>query len=139
MGDPSLQTQTTEQFAALAKDGTLLLNCKLAPSLDPHIKKYLLNPDNNRMDPARDLIRLEKSRPALAKLDISPTLSNTRPIGSILIDNNLFGRYQGEITIALRDLPVEPKTNNIGHVTPESIGLLPFVKPGQALQLRQHH
>lgn len=139
IGDPSLQTQTTEQFATFAKDGMLLLDCKLSQNLDPCIQKHLLHPDNNRMDPARDLIRLEKSRPALAKCSIAPIPSNTRPIGSILVDNNLFGRYQGEITIALRNLPVEPKTNNIGQITPESIAIIPFIKPGQALQLRPHN
>ncbi|EUJ21952.1 outer surface protein [Listeria grandensis FSL F6-0971] len=136
IGDPSLQTQTAEQFATFTKNDMLLLDCKLASNLDPSIQKHLLTPDNNRMDPARDLIRLEKSRPALAKLDIAPTSSNVRPIGSILIDNNLFGRYRGEVTIAIRDLPSEPKTNNIGHIAPESIALLPFIKPGQAFQLR---
>ncbi|MBA3927440.1 MupG family TIM beta-alpha barrel fold protein [Listeria rustica] len=139
IGDPALQSQTTEQFAAFAKDNTLLLDCQLAPNLDPRIQKHLLKPDNNRMDPARDLIRLEKSRPALAKIDISPTLSNTRPIGSILIDNNLFGRYQGEITIALCDLPIESKINNIGRITPDSIAILPFIKPGQTFQLRPNN
>lgn len=139
IGDPALQARTTEQFAAFAKDGMLLLDCQLAPNLDPHIQKHLLKPDNNRMDPARDLIRLEKSRPALAKIDIPPIPSNKRPIGSILIDNNQFGRYQGEITIALRDLPAEQKTNTIGQVIPESIAILPFIKPGQAIQLRQQN
>ncbi|WP_430535563.1 MupG family TIM beta-alpha barrel fold protein [Listeria rocourtiae] len=136
IGDPSLQTKTTEQFAAFAKEQTILLDCELSNGLDSRIQQHLLKPDNNRMDPARDLIRLEKSRPALGKIDIAPIPTNTRPIGSILIDNQLFGRYQGEITIATCDLPNEPKSNTIGQLTPDSIAILPFIKPGQVLRLR---
>ncbi|MBC1500807.1 DUF871 domain-containing protein [Listeria weihenstephanensis] len=139
IGDPSLQPSTTDQFQAFQQNSTLLLDCQLDNDLDPQIQQHLLSPDNNRMDPARDLIRLEKSRPALAHLNIPAIPSRACPTGSIMIDNALFGRYQGEITIALRDLPAESKSNIIGQLDPAAIQILPFIQPGQIIQLRLHN
>lgn len=135
IGDPALRNETTQQFAAYAKDGTIMLDCVLTEMLAPELVKQLHSTDRNRMDPARDLIRLENSRPALSHFEIQPTSKNTRPVGTITVDNVLFGRYQGEICITCKDLPVDLKSNNIGCLTKQAILLLPFIKPGQSVKL----
>ncbi|MBC2189251.1 MupG family TIM beta-alpha barrel fold protein [Listeria booriae] len=135
IGDPALLPETTQQFASYAKEGTILLECVVTETLAPELMKQLTSLDRNRMDPARDLIRLESSRPALSHLEIHPTNKNTRLAGTITVDNVLFGRYQGEISIVRKDLPAEVKSNTIGYVTAQAMLLLPFIQPGQSIQL----
>ncbi|MBC1373337.1 DUF871 domain-containing protein [Listeria booriae] len=135
IGDPALRPETTQQFATYSKNGTIRLDCIFTETLAPELVKQLTSIDRNRMDPARDLIRLENSRPALSHLEIQPIHKNTRPSGAITVDNVLFGRYQGEISIARKDLPADPKTNTIGHLTDQARLFLPFIGPGQRIQL----
>ena len=42
-----------------------------------------------------------------------------RKKGSITIDNELYGRYAGEMQIATHDLPVDEKVNVVGMVVEE--------------------
>ncbi|MBC2257224.1 MupG family TIM beta-alpha barrel fold protein [Listeria booriae] len=135
IGDPALRPETTKQFAAYAKDNTIALDCVITEALAPELTKQLTSADRNRMDPARDLIRLENSRPALSRFEIKPISKNTRPAGAITVDNVLFGRYQGEISIVRKNLPADSKTNNIGYLTEQARLLVPFIRPGQPIKL----
>ena len=40
------------------------------------------------------------------------------------------GRYEGELEIARVDLPGGERMNVAGHITPEAMELLPFIKRG---------
>lgn len=53
----------------------------------------------------------------------------------ITMDNDLYGRYRGEVQITLNDLPADERVNVIGKVIPEDILLLSFIKPGQGIKL----
>lgn len=55
--------------------------------------------------------------------------------GDLLIDNNDYGRYKGELQIALRDFEVTDKTNIVGHITPSDLPLLAYLKPNDAFKL----
>ena len=58
-----------------------------------------------------------------------------RKKGSITIDNELYGRYAGEMQVAVHDLPVDEKVNVVGMVVEEDISLLPYVGAGKMFQL----
>lgn len=56
---------------------------------------------------------------------------NSKPIkkGDILICNNNFGQYRGEVQIALRDMENDGDRNIVGSLKKESQFLLDFIKP----------
>lgn len=60
-----------------------------------------------------------------------PLHTTARPIGTVTIDNNRYGRYQGEVQITKTDLPADEKVNVIGHVVGDDLALLPYIEGGQ--------
>ena len=88
----------------------------------------------NRLDPARDVIRSVESREE-NKVILQPMNATLRKKGSITIDNELYGRYAGEMQVAIHDLPVDEKVNVVGMVVEEDMSLLPFVGAGKMFQL----
>jgi uncharacterized protein len=81
-----------------------------------------------RPDFARDVLRLMDTRREEA---VVPESTNERTLGTITMDNDLYGRYRGEVQIALRDLPADERVNVIGQVISEDHPLLSLVQPGQ--------
>lgn len=57
--------------------------------------------------------------------------------GTIMIDNDLYTRYKGELQIALKTFSVSEKTNSVGQLTEESLLILDFMKPKQHFFLRK--
>ncbi|MGQ0453010.1 phospho-sugar glycosidase domain-containing protein, partial [Bacillus sp. SS-TM] len=57
----------------------------------------------NRLDPARDVIRSVESREG-NRVVLQPMHTIVRKKGSITIDNELYGRYAGEMQVAINDL-----------------------------------
>lgn len=55
--------------------------------------------------------------------------------GDILIDNDLYGRYKGELQIALKEFTISPKVNKVGRISPDYLPLLGFIKPWQEFKL----
>ena len=88
----------------------------------------------NRLDPARDVIRSVESREE-NKVVLQPLHTIARKKGSITIDNELYGRYAGEMQIVIKDLPKDEKVNVVGMVVEEDVSLLPYVGAGKKFQL----
>lgn len=57
--------------------------------------------------------------------------------GDILIDNDLYGRYSGELQIALKDFEVSEKTNVVGKIKEYELPLLDYIKPNDQFRLRR--
>lgn len=74
-----------------------------------------------RPDFSRDVLRLMDTR---STESVVPKNTLARPIGSITMDNDRYGRYRGEVQITLRDLPADERVNVIGQVIEEDIPLL---------------
>lgn len=89
----------------------------------------------NRLDPeARDVIRSVESREE-NKVALQPMNTISRKRGSITIDNELYGRYAGEMQVVVNDLPVDEKVNVVGMVVEEDVPLLPYIGAGKNFQL----
>lgn len=83
----------------------------------------------NRPDVAADVVRSSQSRIVLKDEAIGPLNNNVkRPIGTITIDNDKYGRYAGEIQITKKDLPADERVNVLGKIKDETIPLLEFIK-----------
>ncbi|WP_025950834.1 MupG family TIM beta-alpha barrel fold protein [Geobacillus thermocatenulatus] len=87
----------------------------------------------NRRDAARDVIRSAESRRTFAwpQEALHPIEPAPRPIGSVTIDNERYGRYAGELQITLTDLPADDNVNVIGRVISEDVPLLRHIQGGR--------
>lgn len=56
--------------------------------------------------------------------------------GTVIIDNDLYGRYKGELHIVIKELELSPKANIVGTIHPEDWPLVSFLKPWQAFRLK---
>lgn len=135
LGDPEMSEHALRQFSSWKK-GQFLLHAH--PKTDDlTLLQAVALPQSNRLDEARDCIRSQESRiQHLLKLPVLPTNHSVpRPTGSITVDNQLYGRYQGEIQITKHDLPADPKVNVIGKVVSEDLPLLHFIQGGAKFQI----
>lgn len=82
---------------------------------------------------------LRSTMPRVVYKDASVPARSDRAIpvgrGDILIDNDLYGRYKGELQIALKEFSISPKVNKVGRISPDYLPLLRFIKPWQEFKL----
>ena len=91
-------------------------------------KIVLEEPHFYRGDVSEYMIRSTQSRVKYKTEDFKP--HNTRAIkrGDLLIDNEQYGQYKGELQIALKDMVNTGKTNVVGRVVEEEIFLLDYLQ-----------
>ncbi|MBL1703925.1 DUF871 family protein, partial [Klebsiella pneumoniae] len=121
------------QEIASASRGVIPLRYKSLIT-DKEVLKLVEQVHTNRLDPARDVIRSVESREG-NKVVLQPMHAIARKKGSITIDNELYGRYAGEMQIVVHDLAVDEKVNVVGMVIEEDVSLLPYVSSGKMFQL----
>lgn len=56
-------------------------------------------------------------------------------VGDLLILNDTYGQYKGELQIALKARKADSRINIVGHVAAEELVLLPYLKPFQNFKL----
>ncbi|MDK6371125.1 MupG family TIM beta-alpha barrel fold protein [Aerococcus urinae] len=83
-----------------------------------------------RGDISHYVIRSSNSRVKYGNSDIKPIKQSKKVHkGDIMIDNNLYKRYKGELQIALTPFEVSDKTNIVGQIDSDYIPLLENLKP----------
>lgn len=82
-----------------------------------------------RGDVSEYMLRSTMTRVVYASEDIPA--ANTRDLkrGDVVIVNNHYGRYKGELHIVLRDMPNDGRKNVIGHLPEYEQILLDYAKP----------
>ncbi|QVY61333.1 MupG family TIM beta-alpha barrel fold protein [Cytobacillus gottheilii] len=85
-----------------------------------------------RPDFARDVLRFMNTRTA-QPIPAANTIE--RKTGCITADNEKYGRYNGEVSITLRDLPADERVNIIGRIRESDIEVLRFIKPKHKIKL----
>ncbi|WP_078382264.1 DUF871 domain-containing protein [Sutcliffiella halmapala] len=132
IGDRSIKDATWKQFMKYQED-IILIYCE-SLSLSEEERSILQMKHRNRMDPARDVIRSESSRfyAQKGRINIEPNNQIPRTKGTITIDNSNYGRYVGELQVALKDLQPDEKVNVIGRVYEQDHPLLSMIRPGQS-------
>lgn len=132
IGDHSVSDEQLELLSFLSEGITPLR----IQTTDWSLPELLGRPLTNRMDPARDVIRAVESRSYALKgaKQIAPMNQLERTRGTITIDNQLYGRYSGELQIVVNNLPRDEKVNCIGRVIKSDLPLLSNVKAGGTFQ-----
>lgn len=125
---------TVEELEALSKVNKHIINleAELVEGLNDELKKILRLPLSRRPDTNDYLIRTIEGRLFLRKEDIQAFNTVDIKRGDILIENNLYGQYKGEVQIALKDMHNSGRTNVVGHIKEHEIFLIDLIKPGQA-------
>ncbi|WP_280947868.1 MupG family TIM beta-alpha barrel fold protein, partial [Enterococcus faecalis] len=118
IGDPTISERTMAQFGYYHQTNQFLL--EVAPSKSRYLKR-ILGTHTNRLDAARDVLRSELSRTSeMFRKDEIATIESeqteARPVGTVTIDNEKYGRYMGEIQVTLVDLPKDEKVNTITRI-----------------------
>lgn len=127
VGDPDLSDAGWAQFAQVSA-GYVDVRCELEPGYD-YLRGQI---HHDRPDSSALIFRSQESRTSLKPVavlsDAGAGLS--RKAGSIAVSNSGYGRYEGELEIARIDLPGDERMNVAGHIAPEAMELLPFIKRG---------
>ncbi|RDU35504.1 DUF871 domain-containing protein [Neobacillus piezotolerans] len=136
IGDPGVSETALQQFSAY-RDGVFYLRARPFTG-DQSLLETLAAIQSNRQDSARDVIRSMESRmyALIGSKNVPPLNTVERVTGSITIDNERYGRYQGEVQITKRDLSADEKVNVVGRIIEEDLPLLPFIKGGCKFMLR---
>lgn len=132
IGDISGSLKSVQEIA-IASNGIIPVRYQSFIN-DSEVLKVVEQVHTNRLDPARDVIRSVESREG-NKVVLQPMNTISRKRGSITIDNELYGRYAGEMQVVVHDLPVDEKVNVVGMVMEEDVCLLPFINAGRKFQL----
>ncbi|PFJ17117.1 cell surface protein [Bacillus cereus] len=132
IGDRSASLETMQEIASVSR-GIIPLRYQSFIT-NSEALKAVEQVHTNRVDPARDVIRSVESREE-CKVVLQPMNTISRKKGSITIDNELYGRYAGEIQIVINDLPKDEKVNVVGKVVEEDVSLLSYVGSGNMFQL----
>ncbi|MCY1691497.1 DUF871 family protein [Exiguobacterium sp. SL14] len=128
VGDPRLTDATIRQFEA-EQDGIIVLRAVA------NGQQARRSTETNRFDPARDVIRSVESRMSPSKMDLTLNNTSARPLGTITIDNERYGRYAGEVQITKCDLSADERINVLGRVIAEDRPLITQIGPGQKFRI----
>ncbi|MYL57621.1 DUF871 domain-containing protein [Virgibacillus halodenitrificans] len=92
-------------------------------------KIVLKEPHFYRGDVSEYMIRSTQSRVKYKNEDFPPHSNKDIKRGDIIIENNLYKQYKGELQIALKDMKNSGRTNIVGRIREEEIFLLDYFKP----------
>ncbi|GLB59815.1 DUF871 domain-containing protein [Cytobacillus sp. NCCP-133] len=134
IGDHSVKDETLDQLAKIS-EGVVPLRVELLGGQYPG--DLFAQIHTNRMDPALDVVRSVESRSYAQQGEKKwePANQLERKKGMVTVDNVLYGRYAGEMQIALSDLPQDERVNVIARVAEEDLPLLDQIKAGTKFQL----
>lgn len=118
---------TEEELLEIAKLHPGVVNIKpvLEKELQETERKILFeHPHVVRGDLSEYSARSSMPRITYANESIKP--ENTRELkrGDLVIFNDDYGRYKGELHVILKDMPADPRKNVVGHIPEGEMGLL---------------
>lgn len=68
---------------------------------------------------------------------IAPRPACPRPRGTVTVDNSAYGRYSGELEIALTDLPADVRVNVIGRIAEDDLWKLAYYRYGAEYRFQE--
>lgn len=132
IGDPQISKQLMQKFADYELHNKVQLQVK--SDYTTLFKRVW----HNRPEVSRDVVRLVESRKQnqITKLSIKSDDTLKRNVGAITLDNQGYGRYQGEIQICKTTLQSNPKVNVIGHVIANDLSMLVLIKENTGIEFK---
>lgn len=128
-----------EEIAALMEVFTTerILDVEVVADLSPVEELIIHYPHHYRNDVSEYVLRSTMTRIEYQAEDV-PARYQAKQVkrGDILIDNKDYGRYKGELQIALREFEATAKTNLVGHISSDDVDLLAYLEPNDPFKLR---
>ena len=105
-------------------------------TIDESIITLLKMPFTTRPDESRDVIRTQESRRYAKEsaVSIKPDNCGPRNAGYITLDNENYGRYQGELQIIKEFLPPDHRVNIVASLSNDEKLLIKYLTPGKAFK-----
>ncbi|MEI4771971.1 MupG family TIM beta-alpha barrel fold protein [Psychrobacillus sp. FJAT-51614] len=99
-------------------------------------KEIIFNfPHYVRGDMSEYMARSTMSRITYKDADIQPHHTDALKRGNIIIINNAYGRYKGELHIVLKDMPNNGCKNIVGCIPENELKLLEYIEPWRVFQI----
>lgn len=130
-GDAIASLEELDSLSGLRPD-VARLPVRVSAKAESEASSFLSGIHHNRLDPAEYVIRSEESR-TIKKSKVFPINCINRAAYSVTIDNNGYGRYEGELQIVKKDLPADPRVNVLGSSL-EGMLLIDMLGPGDAFE-----
>ena len=127
IGDISILEDSLKRILLYDKERIIELKMESFYKLDEDIKNIIFDIQKNREDYSELVLRSTMTRVKI-KDSIKAFNNIERKTGYITLDNENYGRYNGELQIALVDLKSDERVNVIGKIHDEDIILLKFIK-----------
>ena len=133
IGDVDVSDQSLQALSDLA-NGFVTLNV----SIEAQYQNFLNTVHHDRPDSSPEVIRSQESRQyATPGVSVAPTHSRPIKKGDILLSNEKYLRYSGELEIARTDLPDDQRYNVIGRVCDDSVPLLDHITSGFGFLMKE--
>lgn len=129
IGDIDVQDADWDVSGDLQQD-ILKVPVHCTQSLGP----YMSIVHHDRKDYSEWMFRSVESRQLQIK-DIVPFHTVERVRGSICINNQTFGRYAGELSIAKKDMPADERVNVVGYISLEYMQLIDLIDSATGIQM----
>ncbi|MCX2455270.1 MupG family TIM beta-alpha barrel fold protein [Lacticaseibacillus nasuensis] len=120
IGDNTITPAAQAAIAAYCATGTITLHVTAAPAA---LTGELWH---NRPDVAAQVVRLVEGRQRQL-LSTAPQPAQARPLGTLTVDNDQYGRYAGELQVTKVDLPANAGVNVLGRVVAADRPLLNLI------------
>ncbi len=130
-----------EELKSISEIGDIIaLDIKFDKSATNLEKEIVLNENHlNRGDTSDYLIRSTQSRIKYKNENFEP-LNTKKEIarGSIVVGNNNFGQYKGELHLVKKDhLDIEGRKNNVAKILDYDLFLLDYIKPWSKFSFKE--
>lgn len=133
IGDERLSPIAMSQFDRYFQEGIISLQVR---PLTTNYHELFMGSHTNRVGDARDVIRSQEAR--FKQLpQIKQEGCFKREKGSVTLDNQLYGRYMGELQLTKKELPADSRVNVVARVVPSQIDLVDWIQPGQTYEFYQ--
>lgn len=150
--DLPIDVQARHLFAMGTVDDVIVANCyaseeelKSLSKLRPGILTFKIEFEKELQETERKIIyehphfvrgdmseyMARSTFPRVTFKDESVKPENTRDLkrGDVIIVNDLYSRYKGELHIVLKDMPNDGRKNVVGHLPANEMMLLDYIKP----------
>ena len=131
---------TDEELEALSKLDKDIVELKFTPCKDlTEEEMFLVNSKmNERTDSSSEIIRYSNGRYELKDKSIPSDNSGSRIVkkGTVLVNNDEYLNYKGELIIAREDIKVDNRRNVIGHINDDFIDMIDYIKYRKNFKLK---
>lgn len=130
IGDTQITQPYAQQLISLLTQRHVTLTITLK---DLQVESILLKRHTVRADNPAHVLRSQESR-HYCQSNIKPQFNHIRNTGAITVDNQLNGRYQGELQIIKTDLPSHEHINVVGQIIDDDIPIIDCIRPNDTFE-----